>query len=78
MKSKRKLLNSILSKGQATTDLSISSSSFTGSFSHSSQRRFSSNYRFSTSKTISNNNNNNPVDNISITENNPQENLTAV
>jgi hypothetical protein len=72
-KSKKKVYNSITSKRQATTDLSLSSSSFSGSVSYSSQRKHSLNNRSSSKMVL-----NNATDNPSITKENIQENLTSL
>jgi len=74
MKTKKKFLNSILSKRRTTTNLSLSSSSFTGSISYGSQGKYSLNKRYLPSKIILNN----TIDNLSINNNNIHENLTSL
>jgi len=75
VKSNRKCFNPILWKRQATTDFSLSSSSFIGSVSQSSQRKRSlTNRQLSSKKPCKNN----TLDNSSITYNHIQENLTSL
>jgi hypothetical protein len=70
LRSKKKLFYSKISKRQTATDLSLSSSSCTGSISHSSQR----NYRYSSSKVLLTH----IIDNPSIPKDNHNENLTSL
>jgi len=73
-KDKKKFFNSIISKRKPTTDLSISSSSFSGSISRGSQKKYPLNNRYSSSKIVVYN----TKDNSSITDNNIHENLTSL
>jgi hypothetical protein len=74
MKPKKNLFNALLSKRQTATDLSLSSSSFTGSISYGSQRKYPLNNRYTSSKIL----HNNTVDNLSMIDNNIPENLTSL
>ncbi len=75
MKPKRKFFNSILSKRHTTTNLSVSSFSFTGSVSQGSQRNRSFIHRPLLSKKICKTN---TIDNSSIPDPNIRENLTSL
>lgn len=75
VKQKKSLLNTILNKRNAPIDVSLSSSSVTGSFSHGSQRKHSLNTHYSASKVILCN----TIDNLSLNDNNNiHENLTSL
>jgi hypothetical protein len=74
LKGKKNFFNSIISKRHTTTNLSLSSSSLTGSISHGSQRKHSPNKRYSPSKIVLCN----TADNLSMMNNNIHENLTSL
>lgn len=76
IKSKRNFLHSILSKRQATTDLSLSSSSFSGSAPHSIQRTHSPIHRSSIPRIRSIHDH--TIDNLSAINNHIHENLTSL
>ena len=76
-KSKKKLYNSILAQQQATLDLSLSSSSLTGSISQGSQRKPLLIHRRASIK-MQHVGDNNTIENLTITDNDIPENLTSV